>query len=291
MEGLPKITPEFKTFIRGLLERSGLKEANLESFTDSKSMKEFRMAFTHKSYSSEFNYELFEFLGDLTLNWCVGNYIHTEWPEIINVNWLTKMKHALVSKKYLVKMAEKVGFFKFIVFSDEIAKELKGSKFRQNQVYKDMMEDTVEAFLGALKKVSDRKNRVGVSMALSYNIISSFLDELKIDAYDYLLYYDPISRLKEIYDENWWEFTKSLSFGQDKEGNYTASIIAYPFYTSKGGSRKSVTYKATGTDKQDAKRNVCRVALQDLKKTWKIQGNVPDPHKKNLWKLKRKYAV
>ncbi len=292
MEKLPEITPQFKTFIISLLKRAGLKEANIKSFTDSKSMKEFRMAFTHKSYSSKFNYELFEFLGDLTLNWVVGNYIHDRWPDIINVDWLTKMKHALVSKKYLGMIAEKAGFYKFIVYSDEIKKELSGPNYKQNQIYKDMMEDTVEAFLGALKKVTDGKKRIGVSMALSYNIISSFLDELNIDAYDYELYYDPISRLKEISDARYWAgkdgFQKLLTFVQTAKGAYTASVVTYPFFTATGGKRDKITYKATGIDKQDAKRNVCLKALKALANTYNVKGKAPNHHQKNKWKMKRR---
>jgi len=282
---LPKITPKFKTFIRKLLQKGGLKKNNLDSFTDKESMKDFRMAFTHKSYSSEFNYELFEFLGDLTLNWCVGNYIHDHYPDIINVDWLTRMKHALVSKKYLGKMAEKEEFFQFIEYGPEVQEELDvGSDMTQTQIYQDMMEDTVEAFLGALKTVSDRKKSVGVSIALAYNIVSYFLDRLDIDAYDYTRYYDPISRLKEVYDKRHWNFTKALRFHQDAEaGTYTAVIEAYPI---EGG--KPVVYRKTAPTKGEAKRGVAFQTLTKLAKIYNIRGAVPDPRKRNIWRVKKK---
>jgi len=253
-------------------------------------MKEFRMAFTHKSYSSDLNYELYEFLGDLTLNWCVGNYIHEKYPKIINVDWLTRMKHALVSKKYLGMMAEKAGFFKFIVYGEEIKEEFEGDRdLKQNQNYKDMMEDTVEAFLGALKQVTDGKKRVGVSMALAYNIVSHFLNGLDIKPYDYTEYYDPISRLKEVYDKRHWNFTEALSYRQDaKTGLYTGTIMAYPRGNQKLEKRNSVRYTAKGLEKKDAKEAVTALALSRLAENYNIRGRIPNPYKRNAWKLKKK---
>lgn len=289
-KSLPPITPKFKTFIRGLLKIGGLKEANLKSYTDVQSMKDFRMAFTHKSYSSDFNYELYEFLGDLTLNWCVGNYIHDKYPDIINVDWLTRMKHALVSKKYLGMMAEKAGFFEFIVYGEEIREELEGDPdMKQNQNYKDMMEDTVEAFLGALKQVSDRKKRIGVSIALAYNIVSYFLDGLDIRPYDYTKYYDPISRLKEVYDKRHWNFTEALSYRQDpKTGSYRGIILAYPGGNQKPIKDNVVEYTAGGLTKKDAKEAVAALALTKLEKNYNIRGRIPSPYKRNVWKLKKR---
>jgi len=285
---LPPVTSEFRTFIQGLLRFGGLKKANLESYTDDQAMKDFRMAFTHKSYSSEFNYERLEFLGDLTLNWCVGNYIHDHYPRIINVDWLTRMKHALVSKKSLGIMAANHGFFKHIVYSEEVKEALASEPdIKQSQLYKDMMEDTVEAFLGALKTVSDRKKSMGVSMALAYNIVSRFLDSLNIKPYDYTEYYDPVSQLKEIHDKYHWNFTEAMRFRQNVEtGEYTAIVFAYPKGNQQPLPENSVRYQVVSLNKKDAKCEVAAQALQKLAENYNIRAKIPDPFKKNAWKLK-----
>lgn len=300
MEPFPPITNDFIKFIRGLLKIGGLKKDHLVSFTNKESMKIFRIAFTHPSYSLDFNYEDFEFGGDLTLNLCVGRYIKNRYPDIINVNWKSRMKHTLVSKKYLGLMAERHGFAKHFAFNIENMRKRRGpgkytvmseevKKERERQQFLDMMEDTLEAFFGAIEEVAElHKLHFGVvDIAISKNIVFKFLDELKIDAYDYTLYFDPITRLKEIHDSHGWIFSNAVKHYQNPEtGEHTITFKTYPLGNKAPVRRNLIEYIAKGYDKQKTKAEAAVKALKGLDKVYGIKGKIPDPRARNIWKPK-----
>jgi len=284
MNSLPPITSQFKTFIQGLLKLGGLKSDHIESFTDEKSMNAFRQAFIHKSYSSEFNYELFEYLGDLSLNLSIVNYIRDYYRDIINIDWLSHMKLYFISKKLLGLIAERHGFFEHILYSKDVEKRLKKEKnMKESELYKDMMEDTVEAFLGALEKVSEEKKKYfGTYVDIARNIIYSYMDQIEIDPDDYYLYYDETSRLKEIFDKYHWEFKEAIIYNKD-----TAIVRAYPRGDQQPIPENKVEYRFTDLNKDKAKKTVISIALKDLKEEYKIQREIPNPKKKNAWKPKK----
>jgi len=285
----PIITKEFKVFIKGLLKRGDLSEREISKYTDGSAMRIFRTAFIHPSYSSKFNYELLELLGDITLNASIVYYILARYPNITNVGYFSHVKARLVGKKFLGKMAKKYGFFRHILYSKEVFEILMNEPTKR--MFRDIMEDTFEAFIGALGKVILREETYGRFNAISYKIIESFLDGMKIDPYDYRLYYDPISRLTEIYNSRKWNARKLWTYEDLGDGKCTVTLTApldrHSYLTKK--RRYPVKVVMTGYGKSEIKKNVARKMMRILRDDFAITGVVPDYAKENTWRGMQKY--
>ena len=128
-----------------------------------KDIKLYQRAFIHKSYCNMKDYEEFdndidalplfqesyekiEFLGDSILGYIVCEYIYQRYTNIYNMDegFLTKLKNRLVCGDMLYELAKDLGFNKYIIISKHIEENCDG---RNN---KNMLEDSFEAFLGAL---------------------------------------------------------------------------------------------------------------------------------------------
>ena len=195
---------KFKIFILSLLRRLDLNQQSLDAFTDEESMIEFSRAFTHKTWSKSFNYERYEFLGDTIINDTVAHYISVTFPHIQNVAWMTRIKHTLISKKYLAGLAHKAKFLEFIRYGDELKPILACSYEKANaslnKEYLSILEDVFEAFIGALRNIVDKQTVDGIGGVIARNMVHTFLDKKTISVnYDDI--FDPKSRLKEIYDK------------------------------------------------------------------------------------------
>jgi len=133
----------------------------------------FRNAFVHKSYCTmknynfnqgnvncpdnciplqEVSYERLEFLGDSILGSVVAKYMYDRFPDQ-NEGFLSKMKTKIVNGKMLGFLAEQINFPKFAI----ISKQVEESNGRNN--YK-IMEDILEAFIGAIYEDSNDYNEV-----------------------------------------------------------------------------------------------------------------------------------
>ena len=139
-----------------------LKNININDFKPN-NIQLYQTAFVHKSYChmkdyEEFendikalplqkeSYEKMEFLGDSILGYIVCEYIFQRYTLIYNQDegFLTKIKNRLVCGEMLCKLARDIGFNKHLIISKHIDKNCNG---RNN---KNILEDTFEAFIGAL---------------------------------------------------------------------------------------------------------------------------------------------
>ncbi len=280
----PIITVEFREFIRGLLKYGDLSEREISRYTDEDAMRIFRAAFIHPSYSSKFNYELLELLGDITLNAAIVYYILVRYPNITNVGYFSHVKARLVGKKFLYEIAKKQGFFKHILYSRGVFEILRDERIKRMSY--DIMEDTLEAFIGALGKVILRGETYGRFNAVVYKIMESFLDEMKIDPYDYELYYDPISRVTEIYNSRQWKASELWTYENLGDGEckvtLTAPLNSRRYLTKK--RKVPIRVVMTGCGKSETKKNVAQRMLRILRKDFAITGIVPDYAKENTWR-------
>ena len=139
-----------------------LKNININDFKLN-NIQLYQRAFVHKSYChmkdyEEFendiqalplqkeSYEKMEFLGDSILGYIVCEYIFQRYTIIYDQDegFLTKMKNRLVCGEMLCKLANDIGFNKHLIISKHIDENCNG---RNN---KNILEDTFEAFIGAL---------------------------------------------------------------------------------------------------------------------------------------------
>lgn len=286
-------TPAFTEFIRSLLKRSNLNERNIATLTSDVYMDKFRTAFTHKSISikADVNYELLEIVGDGIINMLVVRYIRSRFPKVVNVMWITKLKHFLISKSWLSKMAEKYGFYQYLWISDKLSERFQTLSAEEKLFdlekdgYMSVLEDTMEAFIGALvENIDDMKGLPGPGYTIATSLLFSFFDESNISL-DYDLLFDPKTRIKEIFErkggfgplEKKWNFKDNLSVKRDAEGNYVVELHGYP----KGDKQPLLTNrlllaKATHAVQLKAEFIVAAEAIKKLKE-YGITEKKPNP--------------
>jgi ribonuclease III len=103
----------------------------------------YKLALCHRSASTEeikgmkISNERLEYLGDAILSAVIADYLFRKFPNK-DEGFLTEMRSRLVSRDHLNKLAEKLGFGKFIVSANG------------NNVYRSMNGDAFEAFIGAV---------------------------------------------------------------------------------------------------------------------------------------------
>lgn len=184
----------FINFIKGLLSYGNLKKKYINVITDENSIIEYSKAFTHMSASTDknFNYEIYEQLGDVTANGFIVWYMYRRFPQlncVDGVKIVARLRINYGSKQSFSKIAEKLGFWKYISSEMEI----------RNTKKKPLLEDTFEAFLGATQYLLDKRIKLGVGYAIVYNILTTIFDKMPISL-SYNDLYDAKTRLKETYD-------------------------------------------------------------------------------------------
>lgn len=278
--------PEFKEFIATLLQRIPLKPSNVVRFTDEDSLIEFSRAFTHKTWSPTFNYERYEFLGDTIVNDTVAKYICSTFPEIQNVAWMTRIKHTLISKKYLALVAYKANFLSHIRYGpklDFIMDPRTAPRMieAQNKEFLSLLEDTFEAFVGCLRFVIDQKTSYGAGCVLARCMVQSFFTKKDIPVtYDAI--FDPKSRLKEVYDKRHWGFSvrsagqaghlsASMIISREVNGNCLVEVFGYPSGTQeKNSANRILLCRAAAPTKDVAQQKAAKLALRVLETEYKI---------------------
>jgi dsRNA-specific ribonuclease len=158
-----------------------------------KGLSVYDMAFTHKSYDVEHNYEPYEFVGDSIANKSVVYYIYTKYPYLQQpkcVVILNKIKNQLISSKSFARFANQLGFWEFISTNSVI---------RESRLI-SILEDVFEAFIGATELIVDEVYGRGVGMVVCSTIITKLLDRIEIPTtYEELC--DAKTRLKELVDQ------------------------------------------------------------------------------------------
>jgi hypothetical protein len=186
-------------FLINFLSKGGVSDEWLKLLTSGECLKTFQVALTHKSVSNT-NYEEFEIFGDTILNQSILFWIRKTHPEIKNIEWLTKIKHYLISTKVVGNIGFQLNIGKFI-------------KYDANQIalgsdeYKKMCEDVVEALLGAT--IVCFNEHLDFDHGVGYQICQNIIHDLLTDLNPSLKYedvWDDITILKEMYDTQRWIF-------------------------------------------------------------------------------------
>ncbi|MEY3053256.1 MAG: hypothetical protein RLY31_3041 [Bacteroidota bacterium] len=133
----------------------------------------FRLAFSHKSNSSEKTYaiqnnERLEFLGDAILGTIVGDYLFRKYPNA-NEGFLTKMRSKIVKRNTLNKIGDKMGL-------DMLLQD-----FSQIRLSRSMLGNAVEALVGA---VYLEKGYAGTRRFVIRKILRNYVDIHELELYD-----------------------------------------------------------------------------------------------------------
>lgn len=274
----------FKELVKRLLKRAKLTDDIINNIlNDVKYMNMFKQSFVHKTYdrNAKENYEKVETIGDLVLNMAIVNYIINKYPHIQSAHWLSNMKHRLISGKSFSSLAETEGFYPHIKMGREerriLEEKIKDHERLNRDVkdikeYRSLLEDVFEAFSGTLQLViNDMSNMVaGPGYAVCYEFISSFLDQIEIPTTVEEVF-DPISRVKEVYDSQGWP-------NKSNEMTLTRKVDGGDFqvtYVIKRGFRQ-YTYlgSAKSRNKKEARREAAINTLKILKDKYGLQSRI-----------------
>lgn len=196
--------PNFKECIIHLMQNYlKLGPEYVKRWTTPECMKKFEMAFTAPSYdddkeekdkinSKEYNYEFYEIVGDACFNKNILYYIQDRFPQFRNpdgVKFITKIKLRAVSKETYHVIAEPLGIYPWI----------RASKVQKETNKNKLLEDVLESFVGCFElMVNEDFYQIGCPAV--YTMVKTMLDKMYIPTTLEELT-DPISRLKEIFDE------------------------------------------------------------------------------------------
>jgi dsRNA-specific ribonuclease len=244
---------DFWAVIRRVLRRSNIKDDLIEQvFSHEKSQYLYDCVFTHQSAHPHHNYEWLEILGDATVNKCIVWYIAHRFPHLCcpeGVKVIARLKINLISKKTFAECASKLDWWDFIR-ADEDTKQTKKKK---------LLEDVFEAFFGATELLLDSVLYPGAGYPICYRIIVSLFQDIHISLrYEDL--YDPITRLKELFD--YYKDIGSFQFQQIKKDGFQ-HVTVYQRLSSH--QVMSVGYGVAPL-LDDAKQKACHGALDYFKR-------------------------
>lgn len=153
-----------KNFTRKLRPLLGFVPANLKIF---------KLAFSHKSTTSEKAYamqnnERLEYLGDAVLGTIVAEYLFKKYPGK-NEGFLTKMRSKIVKRKALNKIGDKMGL-------DVLLNE-----YNQTRLSRSMLGNAVEALVGA---VYLEKGYAGTRDFVIQKVLRNYVDVHELETVD-----------------------------------------------------------------------------------------------------------
>lgn len=282
----------FVEFLTNIFTKmGGVKPAFCAELLQNENIKLFRTAFTDSSFDSTNNYEYLEFLGD----GCIGEfsvfYITDRFPYVTSPKWLTRIKHNMISKKSLAYFSRKYHFEHFIRIAPlffpkkkktnpinvaDIRNLLSGMAdinqiAKQSQVleYLSILEDVVEAFVGCISFTINKMGKShGLAVQIIHNILSYMLDREEISL-DYKVVFDPITRLKELYDKLRWLTNQTYNISKNETlRNVTIDVYGFP-----GGQRTKLV-SVTGLEQDFVKLEVAEKALKVLEEKYGIKEDI-----------------
>ena len=182
----------FKCFISSLLKKGNVTTKYIKMLTEDDAMRVYGCAFTSEVVDPDNNYQVLEQVGDLAANKFINNYMYSRFPQLdctAGVAVVARLRIKYGAKNSFSEIARKLGFWEFISATNDL---------RQRKM-KPLLEDVLEAFIGATERILDNRKRVGVGYAIVYDILASIFDEMEISL-KYEDLYDGKTRIKELFD-------------------------------------------------------------------------------------------
>lgn len=183
---------DFISTISSVFTKGHLKTEYTQWLLSKESLKIFNDVFTSNTANVLENYEVYEQLGDITVNKFIVWYMYKRFPQLNcaqGVKIVARLRINYCSKQSFAQIAESLGFWTYITASEE----------ERNHNKKPLLEDTLEAFFGAIEFIIDKHTLTGVGYAVVFDILETIFDNLHISL-KYEDLYDAKTRLKELFD-------------------------------------------------------------------------------------------
>lgn len=202
-------------------------------------------ALTHPSLNAKgsrnTNYERLEFLGDKVLSLVIAEYLMQKFPLESEGN-LSKRHAQLVSGSTLANIASKIKLSSILKLSH-------GEKKIGGEGNKNNLENALEALIGAIYLDSD-------FIKAKEFVLNFWQDSFNQNL---ILISDPISELQEIIQG---KFKKLPQYTTQKNGGLDHQPIFLSTLEIEGVEQK---FKAEGSSKKEAQKNVAKIALEFIK--------------------------
>ena len=260
---------KFRDFVKDLLKNhSGLNDETIDILTDPTGLDLFQKAFTSKTFSPLNNYEQLEFIGDTIINDAVSLFLFNKYPDY-TVEWLTYIKHSIISSLGLSTVATELNFWSHIRY------KLEG---KVNEKEK-LLEDVLEAFVGALRQVIDSKASelcggdppFGLGTLLTHKFIFSVLEKMVERDPDFVSdswekVKDPKTRIKQMMSKH--------GFGDIKQH------LTTQYHTGRGWEAKlclknKIVMSGLQLSKKAAEQDVSKQGISLFKKNNLEEKNPP----------------
>ncbi len=255
-----------------ILDKSGMDYSKIKSKISKTDIKEFQIAFNHKSYCKynikisdelreesrtwsiplqEVSNERYEFLGDSVIDLIIANYLFERYPKE-KEGFMTKLRTKLVCTKTLAKLSSYLDLTKFIVMSKYVEDICGG---RDNP---KLLENCFESFVGVTYKLFGFEFCDNFVLALIENIdLIDIVDLIENDDN----YKDQLLRYCHKNFEGRNPVYKQISM----EGLSNHAIFTMCVIVPIGVDNMVQMGQAKGPNKKDAEQESARIALEKLK--------------------------
>jgi ribonuclease-3 len=255
-----------------ILDKSCMDYSKIKSKISKTDIKEFQIAFNHKSYCKynikisdelreesrtwsiplqEVSNERYEFLGDSVIDLIVANYLFDRYPKE-KEGFMTKIRTKLVCTKTLAKLSSYLRLTRFIVMSKYVEDMCGG---RENP---KLLENCFESFVGVTYKLFGFEFCNDFMLALIENIdLIDFVDLIENDDN----YKDQLLRYCHKNYEGRNPIYKQICVeGQSNHAVFTMCVMV-PI----GVDDMVLMGQAKGANKKEAEQESARIALEKLK--------------------------
>lgn len=216
-----------------ILRKASLSQNTIEKhFVTPSSLHLFQQSLTSKDYDASINYETVESRGDAMVNMIATTYTLNRFPKVKSLKWKAKLQHNLFGTKSLSTVSDILGLTPLIRHRGEL--------------YSQIKEDVVEAFLGVIGTIC--KENISAYYSISYLILSWCYDQFPFINLNHSEQFDPLSRLKELHDAYQMVFVKGKSRvlpGGDYEKSFTLPLKPPLTVTSKGATEQLAERRAS----------------------------------------------
>lgn len=234
----------FENYIDHLLAIALVPKDLRTKLTSPKNLEIFKQAFTHPTISETRNYEVFECIGDTSLNKCVIWFFKRRLPEA-NPELLTLLKIKFASTDKMSIYARELGLDKYILSNED-----------QIKTRSKILEDVLESFIGCMEYLIDEINGMHSGYSYVYTFVSVYIERylagMSIKEQDLL---DAISKLKNLSDKH--KFNVEYI-------HETVSIRGLNHVTTSVNINKKMIVRSTARVKKQSKIHAAELALQEI---------------------------
>lgn len=232
-----------------ILKKASLSEKSLRRFTSPRANEMFLRALTSKTFNSQSNYESPEARGDGCVNLAATTYILNRFPKVKSLKWKAKLQQNVLGTRVLSMVCDIL----------ELTPHIRHKGILTNLI----KEDVVEAFIGTIGEICE--DNISAYYTITYSILSWCFDRVPFINLNHSEQFDPLSRLKELYDANKLVFVKGKVIPKPN-GEYEKTFIL--------PNKRVIMEK--GQTEIAAEHNASLVALKEMEELG-YKEKIPNP--------------